>query len=664
MVVKGSEEGSRGAEIVRQEDGVHRHDQVYDNFELRDNTPQSSAQSPPYGLAESSSAYSANRLVRIIESTPNTSVDTVGARRKDGSTAGTRHNSPQGVPTGDSRATTSSPMSSDSSRDMKSIFSGPEAAADTIIIPPRIPRTRDRGFSLRRTIFARHISEKAQASGSELELQPGLHFEKHQGPLHPGMEAQSDNKKPRTAITVVPVQEDPKQWKPTKKQNHTSFLPHYDTWVKGRAAQSNILRKLERTYEKAVKFILRIHDIPPSKDGRHLQLDASRKQPLIDERTGRVYMDNTIRSSKYTVWNFVPRQLFAQFSKLANFYFLSVSILQMIPGLSTTGSFTTIVPLSFFVTLSMAKEGYDDFSRYRLDKAENNRIVSVLHADNPAASVIGAGSNSWVTKKWREVLVGDIVRLARNEAAPADLVMLHAAGSNGIAYIETMALDGETNLKSKQALPSLAKTCKTAEEIAQCKANFVVEDPNLDLYNFEGKCSVDNETLPLTNNEIIYRGSILRNTSELYGVVIHSGEECKIRMNATKNPRIKAPALQAVVNKIVIIIVIFVLVLAIFNTIAYQIWYKTTERKAWYLKEARVAFFPILASFIILFNTMIPLSLYVSLEIVKLFQLVFMNDIHMYDEESNTPMESRTSTINEELGQVKCVFIDPTWHHS
>lgn len=668
MVVKGSEEGSKGAEIVRPEDGVHRHDQIYDNLELRD----SSAQTPPSGLVESSSASSANRVVRITESTPNTSVDTLGARRMDGPTAGKGHNSAQGVPTGDSRATPPSPMSSNSPRDMESILSRPEAAEDarsrpsasgsTIITPPRIPRTRDRGFSLRRTIFARHINEKAQASGSDLELQPGLHFEKHQGPLHPGMDAQSD-KKPRTAITVVPVQEDLKQWKPTKRQNHSSFLPHYDTWVKGRAAHSNILTKLEHTYERAVKFILRIHDIPPSKDGRHLQLDASRKQPLIDERTGRVYMDNTIRSSKYTVWNFVPRQLFAQFSKLANFYFLSVSILQMIPGLSTTGSFTTIVPLSFFVMLSMAKEGYDDFSRYRLDKAENNRIVSVLHADNPAASVIGAKPKLWVAKKWREVLVGDIVRLVRNEAVPADLVMLHAAGSNGIAYIETMALDGETNLKSKQALPLLAKTCKTAEEIAQCKANFVVEDPNLDLYSFEGKCSVGDETLPLTNNEIIYRGSILRNTSELYGMVIHSGEECKIRMNATKNPRIKAPALQAVVNKIVIIIVIFVLVLAIFNTIAYQIWYKTTERKAWYLKEARVAFFPILASFIILFNTMIPLSLYVSLEIVKLFQLVFMNDIHMYDEGSNTPMESRTSTINEELGQVKYVFIDPTCHH-
>lgn len=673
MVVKGSEEGLRGEEIVRQEAGVHRHDQVYENLEQEDSMPQSSAQSPLSSLAESSSASSANQIVRIIESTPNTSVDTAGARRKDGPTAGKRHNSEQGIATGDSRVMTPSPMSSNLSHDMRSITRSSEAAADArslplassgkIITPPRISRTRDRGFSLRRTLFARHVNEKAQASGSELELQPRLHVEENQGPLHPGIEAQSD-KKFGTTITVVPVQEDPKQCKPTKKQNYTSFLPHYDTWVKDKAAQPNILTRLGRTYEKAVKFILRIHDIPPSKDGRHLQLDASRRQPLIDERTGRVYMDNTIRSSKYTVWNFLPRQLFAQFSKLANFYFLSVSILQMIPGLSTTGSFTTIVPLSFFVTLSMAKEGYDDFSRYRLDKAENNRIVSVLHHDNPAVPVICAGLKNWVTKKWREVLVGDIVRLVRNEAAPADLVMLHAAGSNGIAYIETMALDGETNLKSKQALPLLAKTCKTAEEIAQCKAKFVVEDPNLDLYNFEGKCSLADETLPLTNNEIIYRGSILRNTSELYGMVIHSGEECKIRMNATKNPRIKAPALQAVVNKIVIIIVIFVLVLAIFNTIAYQIWYKTTERKAWYLKEARVAFFPILSSFIILFNTMIPLSLYVSLEIVKIFQLVLMNDIHMYDEDSNTPMESRTSTINEELGQVKYVFIDPTWQYS
>ena len=103
----------------------------------------------------------------------------------------------------------------------------------------------------------------------------------------------------------------------------------------------------------------------------------------------------------------------------------------------------------------------------------------------------------------------------------------------------------------------------------------------------------------------------------------------------------------------VIILVIFVVVLAIFNTVAYQIWQENTEDKSWYLTDAGVAFFPILVSFIILFNTMIPLSLYVSLEIVKLFQMFLLNDIDMYDEASNTPMEARTSTINEELGQVK-----------
>ena len=97
----------------------------------------------------------------------------------------------------------------------------------------------------------------------------------------------------------------------------------------------------------------------------------------------------------------------------------------------------------------------------------------------------------------------------------------------------------------------------------------------------------------------------------------------------------------------------FVIVLAIFNTVAYQIWQDGTEQKSWYLTNAGVAFFPILTSFIILFNTMIPLSLYVSLEIVKLCQMLLLNDIDMYDEASNTPMEARTSTINEELGQVK-----------
>ncbi|KAL9108545.1 MAG: hypothetical protein Q9187_008280, partial [Circinaria calcarea] len=339
----------------------------------------------------------------------------------------------------------------------------------------------------------------------------------------------------------------------------------------------------------------------------------------------------------------------------------------MIPGLSTTGTFTTLVPLLFFVGISIAKEGYEDIRRHRLDKAENNSTATVLDIQQTPSTNLGSGKGPsilsrekiWKSIKWQDVRVGDLVKLQRDEAIPADLAVLQVEGLNGVAYVETMALDGETNLKSKGALPTLARNCKTVHDLMECGAHLVVEDPNLDLYSFHGKLTLNHETLPLTNNEILYRGSIVRNTAEVIGVVIYSGEESKIRMNATKNPRIKAPALQALVNRVVFLIVGFVLALAIFNTAGYEIW-KSRERKSFYLADASISFFPILVSFIILFNTLIPLSLYVSLEIVKLFQMTLMNDVDMYDDASNTPMEARTSTINEELGQVSHVFSDKT----
>ncbi|EER37380.1 P-type ATPase [Histoplasma capsulatum H143] len=432
------------------------------------------------------------------------------------------------------------------------------------------------------------------------------------------------------------------------------------------------------------KQVLRIKEIPPSKDGRHIDLDVQRQHPLIDERTGKHYISNRIRSSRYSLWSFFPRQLVAQFSKLANFYFLVLSILQMIPGLSTTGTFTTFVPLMIFVGISMAKEGFDDFRRYRLDKEENNRIAYILRPCGPlanAATTISTTStdspeskvtatvtdsesnlsNYWVPTKWVDIQVGNVIKLSRDQPAPADLVLLHADGPNGIAYIETMALDGETNLKSKQPCRAVAKACKTADNIMHITSiHFAVEDPNTDLYKFDGNITVDGKKLPITNSEVIYRGSILRNTHEAFGMVIYTGEECKIRMNANKNPRIKAPALQTVVNRVVAVIVLFVIVLASACTIAYTFWSRNVEDASWYLQYADVSIGPIFTSFIIMFNTMIPISLYVSLEIVKVAQMLLLNDIDMYDAESDTPLEARTSTINEELGQVSYIFSDKT----
>ncbi|KAH6724008.1 putative phospholipid-transporting ATPase [Leptodontidium sp. MPI-SDFR-AT-0119] len=338
----------------------------------------------------------------------------------------------------------------------------------------------------------------------------------------------------------------------------------------------------------------------------------------------------------------------------------------------------------------MGKEGYDDYRRYKLDKVENNRETLVLHSFRPAHEVGSKDfgdklksivpskgqlklsskeisrdedlqdSRHWMTLKWRDIKVGDIIKLRRDDPIPADVVLLHADGPNGIAYIETMALDGETNLKSKQAPPPLAKNCSSEEAIASCRAHVVVEDPNIDLYNFDGRVTVDGETLPLTTNEVIFRGSTLRNTTTAIGMVINTGEDCKIRMNANKNPRTKAPAIQFITNKIVIMLVVFVVILALFCTIAYQIWSNRTESKAWYLEGLHVNFAQIIIGFIILYNTLIPLSLYVSLEIIKVGQLVLMSDIEMYDPVSDTPMTCNTTTILENLGQVNYIFSDKT----
>ncbi|PTB69437.1 phospholipid-translocating P-type ATPase [Trichoderma citrinoviride] len=456
-----------------------------------------------------------------------------------------------------------------------------------------------------------------------------------------------------------------------------------------------------------METILRRKPLLPTKDGRHIPLNPMSVDPggLIDERSNKPYINNFIRSSRYTVCNFFPKQLVFQFSKLGNFYLLVMGILQAVPGLSTVGRWTTIAPLAGFVAFSMAKEGYDDYRRYQLDKSENRSMTWVLaHGvregrERPRMSGwrnalkrrrrsgrkrLGADdediivqdiqegalasldeTNDWMYVQWQHVQVGDIVRLRRDEPVPADIVMLHATGPNGVAYIETMALDGETNLKAKQACPLLAERCGTVDELRSVQATVVSEDPNLDLYSYNGRVTVDGETVPLSMNNVVYRGSTLRNTTMAIGLVINSGEECKIRMNANKNIHAKKPAMHSTINKMVLFQIAIVISLAVGFTIGYYTWENKTEDKSFYIVrsgvyDGRVSFKQIFFGFLIMFNTLIPLSLYISLEVIKIGQLFLLQDVDMYDPVTDTPMVANTTTILENLGQVSYVFSDKT----
>jgi phospholipid-translocating ATPase len=438
-----------------------------------------------------------------------------------------------------------------------------------------------------------------------------------------------------------------------------------------------------------LELILRQKPLPPSKDGRHISLLPVHLEPLIDERTGRRYVSNKIRSSRYTIIDFLPKQFIFQATRLSNFYFICIGIPQAIPGLSTTGSYTTILPLLFFICLIIAKEGYDDLRRHRLDKVENRQLAQVLKQGAPFsledASWLPSISKSWSWNRkwplteteddsstdmadsglhwaktmWQDIRVGDIIRLERNDAIPADIVLLYSTGEHGKAYVETMALDGETTLKIRQA-PDALNACETMAGIQFCEAKFVVEDPNNDLYTFRGRVSVNGEVIPLSLNEIILRGSVLRNTEYVIGMVIHSGEECKIRMNANHHPKAKKPRLEKFANQIVLTLVFYVIVVTAGCSAGYFLWQRSTGRNSWYLGEP-VDMKEIIIGFAIEFNNVIPLALYVSLEVVKIGQMILTSlDVEMYDEASNTPMVCNTNTILENLGQVTHILSDKT----
>ncbi|CAG8731046.1 2333_t:CDS:2, partial [Acaulospora morrowiae] len=412
----------------------------------------------------------------------------------------------------------------------------------------------------------------------------------------------------------------------------------------------------------AKRLSIMVNGLKEDEANRSILISPERKDPLIDARTNSPYVKNSITTSRYTFWNFLPKQIWYQFSKIANFYFLFVAALQAIPGFSPTGQFTTIIPLSIFISIAIAHEGFDDFRRHRQDQVENNKECSVLRVyrssdRNGASKRFGV----WNKIKWKQLEVGDLVLVKAQEWVPADLLLLHSKGENGACFIETAALDGETNLKQRQALKE-TNSLENMDALANFEATVTTENPNQDLYNFDGSIKLPNgKTLGLSNDQILLRGTILRNTPEVYGLVVFTGEETKLRMNASKNIRTKAPTIQHLMNRVVMIIFTFVISLSVICTILAALWNRYAESKAWYLLGAEGTLHTKLFTFIILFNTMIPISLYVTMEIVKLAQAYFINcDLEMYHKETDTPAEARTSTINEELGQVKYLFSDKT----
>ncbi|KAI9505308.1 hypothetical protein BX070DRAFT_182303, partial [Coemansia spiralis] len=371
------------------------------------------------------------------------------------------------------------------------------------------------------------------------------------------------------------------------------------------------------------------------------------------------YPKNAISTARYNVVTFLPAQIAAQFSKVANIYFLFIAILQQVPGWSTTGRWSTVLPLCVFVSLSIAHEGFDDLRRHRMDHAENAQHTRVLkEIENPLPENM---SCRWKKKRWENVQVGDLIMITKDEWIPADCIVIASTGFDGTCFVETAALDGETTLKQKQALEATNSEIQAPEQLAAFNAFTYVEPPSAELYNFEGYMEIKGERYPLTPNQLLLRGSVLRNTAYVYAQVVYSGEQTRLRLNATRNVRTKAPQIQRITNRIVIFVFFLLLVLCfVFSALGIH-WNGSRRKKHWYLHKVHMPATALIFGYIVMMNALIPISLYVTLEAVKIFQCWFIQqDIAMYHPDTDTRAEARTTAINEDLGMVRYVFSDKT----
>ncbi|NWS25951.1 AT8B2 ATPase, partial [Polioptila caerulea] len=371
------------------------------------------------------------------------------------------------------------------------------------------------------------------------------------------------------------------------------------------------------------------------------------------------YASNCIKTSKYNIVTFLPVNLFEQFQEVANTYFLFLLILQLIPQISSLSWFTTIVPLVLVLTITAVKDATDDYFRHKSDNQVNNRQSQVL---------IGGVLRQ---EQWMNVRVGDIIKLENNQFVAADLLLLSSSEPHGLCYIETAELDGETNMKVRQAIPVTADLGDTSQ-LALFDGEVICEPPNNKLDKFGGTLYWKENKYPLSNQNMLLRGCVLRNTEWCFGLVIFAGPDTKLMQNSGRT-KFKRTSIDRLMNTLVLWIFGFLVCMGVILAIGNAIWeHEVGVFFQIYLpwdEGVHSAFFSGFLSFwsyIIILNTVVPISLYVShpscsVEVIRLGHSYFINwDKKMFCAKRQTPAEARTTTLNEELGQVEYIFSDKT----
>lgn len=406
---------------------------------------------------------------------------------------------------------------------------------------------------------------------------------------------------------------------------------------------------------------------------------------VADRRIQKVYHSgkssefesNEWRTSKYTLLTFLPKNLFEQFRRLANFYFLTTAILQLVIPYSPVGPITSVLPLLFVISTTAIKQAYEDYLRHKIDKEVNNRLCHILR------------DKKLVKTRSKDIKVGDIVYVRNNEEIPCDMILLATSGLGDRCYITTANLDGETSLKSRSCT-QIKEKLGTIDKLDQNLLLIECEKPNATLYEFNGylrapistksykrlvgynvdsagtkldsssiahsifkqsrrqsksvstnnKLASDGQEkskklilgylntdsyydIPLDISNLLLRASRLKNTRYIYGLAIYTGRDTKLAHNS----HVKANKFSSIEGRVNLFLFIAFIILVTFTLIAtYR--YQRPDPSFWFFDNLNQSdsIEKILVAHFLLYNYLIPISLYVTLEFVKFFGTILVID--------------------------------------
>lgn len=289
---------------------------------------------------------------------------------------------------------------------------------------------------------------------------------------------------------------------------------------------------------------------------------------------------------------------------------------------------------------------------------------------------------------WRSVTVGDIVLLENNERIPADMIVLGTSSEDGRCYMETSTLDGEKNLKPRESIKK-EHGYMTKIKIEDGKVEMVDVDihmrvktrkPSYVLYEFDGHIEFyDKEAILHHDNPVVIeaknlllKGAKLKNTQWVIGLVLYTGNDTKIQLNAT-SAKFKISRVELKLHKMVIAMFVAQVMISLFAVFGreFLIWIFNlhfrlsnflgfvgqTPDKGVHLDNKYIDGF----RYFLLLSTLIPISLVVNLEAIRATQIAFIkgnyglrNDVRNIDGKANT------ASVNEELGQIEYILSDKT----